>query len=164
MKKNRATKDKLHLSLLNLYLLRLLLIHIHRRSPRFRRSLCSRRGLVGRASATSLHAERVSKRLLRRSWSKAWQSSSRVGLRVSIVSEVVIVRAVDASSIRLSRALNAQWSFLGLESISLDPAVDNRVTLEERESTSRYEVPQIWNYVPSAAAHRSYPQYRPLGM
>ena len=97
------------LRLLNLGLLNLLLIHIHRRSPRLRNSLGSSRSLVSRATTTRLHAEGVSKRLLGRSRCEAGQGcSSRIcRFRLCILSGEVIIWPIDAGGVGLAGALNS---------------------------------------------------------
>lgn len=108
--KENTRQDPSHpLSLLNLRLLNLLPIHIHRRSHSLRTSLSSNRSLFRRATTARLHTEGMSKRLLCRSRRKTGKGSSsgiyRFGM--SIVSGEIIVQAIDAGGVGLAGALNA---------------------------------------------------------
>lgn len=97
------------LGLLNLSLLNLLLIHIHRRSPRLRTSLSSSRSLVSRATTTRLHTEGMGKRLLRRSRRETGQGcTSRIcRFGMSILSGEIIILPINAGGVGLAGALNA---------------------------------------------------------
>lgn len=104
--RNTAKAQPQQLRLLDLSLL---LIHIHRRSPRLRASLSSSRSLVSRATTTRLHTEGMSKRLLCRSRRKTGQSCpSRIcRFGVSILSGEIIILAIYTGGVGLAGALNA---------------------------------------------------------